>query len=95
MLNNLQQSTDSLKDMVRYEISRATPKSASSGGLSTDERQEFEKKTQEVAQDEVAAKREKQKITMDIEGNAADAKVRCARMPHSHGLSSPPLRTLS
>jgi hypothetical protein len=42
LLNNLQQSTDSLKDMVRYEISRATPKAGGSGGLSSDERQEFE-----------------------------------------------------
>jgi len=42
LLNNLQQSTDSLKDMVRYEISRATPKASGSGGLSSYERQEFE-----------------------------------------------------
>lgn len=53
LLNNLQQSADSLKDMVRYEISRAPPPpsaastSASAGGggrpgLSADERQEFE-----------------------------------------------------
>jgi hypothetical protein len=42
LLNNLQQSTESLKDMVRHEISRATPKTSGSGGLSTDERQEFE-----------------------------------------------------
>ena len=42
LLNNLQQSTDSLKDMVRYEISRATPKAGGSSGLSSDERQEFE-----------------------------------------------------
>jgi len=42
LLNNLQQSTDSLKDMVRYEISRAIPKAGTSGGLTSDERQEFE-----------------------------------------------------
>jgi hypothetical protein len=43
LLNNLQQSTDSLKDMVRYEISRSAPKpSTSAGGLTNDERQEFE-----------------------------------------------------
>jgi hypothetical protein len=52
LLNNLQQSTDSLKDMVRYEIARAgnapsasaQPASASAGtgGLSSEERKEFE-----------------------------------------------------
>jgi hypothetical protein len=58
LLNNLQQSTDSLKDMVRYEISRAgnapagsapstsaptsAGASAAAGGLSSDERKEFE-----------------------------------------------------
>ena len=42
LLTNLQQSTDSLKDMVRYEISRATPKAGGTGGLLSDERQEFE-----------------------------------------------------
>lgn len=49
LLNNLQQSADSLKDMVRYEISRAPPPASSKsptgsnkGGLSSDERKEFE-----------------------------------------------------
>lgn len=49
LLNNLQQSADSLKDMVRYEISRApppapskSPTSGNKGGLSSDERKEFE-----------------------------------------------------
>lgn len=44
LLNNLQQSADSLKDMVRYEISRAPAPAPAlgRGGLSSDERQEFE-----------------------------------------------------
>ena len=46
LLNNLQQSADSLKDMVRYEISRAPPPASattpSKGGLTSDERKEFE-----------------------------------------------------
>lgn len=49
LLNNLQQSADSLKDMVRYEISRAPPPPGSTtsagghkGGLSSEERKEFE-----------------------------------------------------
>lgn len=49
LLNNLQQSADSLKDMVRYEISRApppvpskSPTGSNKGGLSSDERKEFE-----------------------------------------------------
>lgn len=43
LLGNLQQSADSLKDMVRYEISRApAPASTARGGLSVDERKEFE-----------------------------------------------------
>lgn len=51
LLNNLQQSAESLKDMVRHEISRAPPPQtrvvtpvggAGKGGLSVDERKEFE-----------------------------------------------------